>query len=122
MAAQVFDGPWRRNHPSRISNPPKSSFKKPSQDFGLRHRQDPQSELGALFYPVYLRGQAYLALHHGAAANLAGLAPLELAHAYQLQGNTTHARTADETFFNNWKVADPDIPILKPARSEYVKI
>jgi hypothetical protein len=61
----------------------------------------PQPELGALFYPPYLRGQAYLALRQGAAATtefnkysdhnsiainsvLAGLAPLGLARAYGL--------------------------------------
>ena len=98
----------------------------------------PQPELGALFYPTYLRGQAYLALHQGAAAAkefqkysdhksiaansvLAGLAPLGLARAYELQGDTAKARAAYEAFLNNWKTADPDIPVLKQAKAEYLK-
>jgi hypothetical protein len=98
----------------------------------------PQPELGAMFYPVYLRGQAFLALHQGAAAAaefqkysnhksiamnsvLAGLAPLGLARAYELQGDKTNARAAYENFLNNWQAADPDIPILKQAKAEYSK-
>jgi predicted Zn-dependent protease len=99
----------------------------------------PQPELGALFYPPYLRGQAYLALRQGAAATtefnkysdhnsiainsvLAVLAPLGLARAYGLEGDTVRAHAAYEDFFSNWKDADPDIPILKQARAEYAKI
>ena len=95
----------------------------------------PQPELGALFYPAYLRGQAYLALHQGAAAAaefqkyfdhkstavnsvLAGLAPLGLARAYELQGDEARARTAYQLFLTNWKNADPEIPVLKQARAE----
>jgi eukaryotic-like serine/threonine-protein kinase len=98
----------------------------------------PQPELGALFYPVYLRGQAYLELHQGSAAAaefqkfvdhkdmtinsvLAGLAPLGLARAYQRQGDLAKAHASYETFFDNWKGADSDIPILKQARSEHIK-
>jgi eukaryotic-like serine/threonine-protein kinase len=98
----------------------------------------PQPELGALFYPVYLRGQAYLELHQGSAAAaefqkfadhkdmtmnsvLAGLAPLGLARAYELQGDTARAHAAYETFLNNWKDADTDIPILRQAQTEYAK-
>jgi eukaryotic-like serine/threonine-protein kinase len=99
----------------------------------------PQPELGALFYPVYLRGQAYLALRQGAAAVtefkkysdhssialnsvLAGLAPLGLARGYGLQGDTARTNAAYKSFFSNWKGADPNIPILKEARAEYAKI
>jgi serine/threonine protein kinase/tetratricopeptide (TPR) repeat protein len=98
----------------------------------------PQPELGALFYPVYLRGQAYLELHQGSAAAaefqkfvdhkdmtmnsvLAGLAPLGLARAYAMQGDSAKAHAAYENFFANWKDADTDIPILKQARAEYMK-
>jgi eukaryotic-like serine/threonine-protein kinase len=99
----------------------------------------PQPELGALFYPVYLRGQAYLALRQGAEAVrefrkysdhksiainsvLAGLAPLGLARAYGLQGDTARAHAAYEVFFANWKDADLETPILKQARTEYTRI
>ena len=99
----------------------------------------PQPELGALFYPVYLRGQAYLELHQGSAAAaefqkfvdhkdmtinsvFAGLAPLGLARAYAMQGDGAQAHAAYKNFFTNWKNADTDIPILKQARAEYPKI
>jgi hypothetical protein len=98
----------------------------------------PQPELGAMFYPVYLRGEAYLALHQGAAAAkefqkfsdhrsiainsvLAGLAPLGLARAYALQGDAAKAHAAYATFLDNWQAADSDVPILKQARAEYLK-
>ena len=99
----------------------------------------PQPELGAMLYPVYLRGQAYLALHQGSAAAaefqkfldhkgiainslLAGLAPLGIARAYSLQGDTTKARGAYQNFLVAWKAADPDIPILKQAKTEYARL
>jgi tetratricopeptide (TPR) repeat protein len=99
----------------------------------------PQPELGALFYPVYLRGQAYLALHQGGAAAaefqkyqdhkavainsvLAGLAPSALARGYELQGDTIKAHATYENFFAHWKDADPDIPVLKQAKAEYAKL
>ena len=31
-------------------------------------------------------------------------------------------RTAYQEFFNFWKDADPDIPILKEAKAEYAKL
>jgi eukaryotic-like serine/threonine-protein kinase len=90
-------------------------------------------------YPVYVRGQAYLQLHQGneAAAEfqkfidyrgivfnfpLGALAHLGLARAYTLSGDTTRARTAYQDFFALWKNADPDIPILIEAKTEYAKL
>ena len=88
-----------------------------------------------VLYPVYVRGQAYLALHQGkeAAAEfekffdhrtivanspLAALARLGLTRSYVLQGDSPKARTAYEDFFALWKDADQDIPILKAAKAE----
>ncbi|MGA8101745.1 MAG: protein kinase, partial [Candidatus Acidiferrales bacterium] len=88
----------------------------------------PQLQLGTM-YPVYIRGQAQLVAHNGAAAAiefqkfldhhgvtlnfpLGALAHLGLARAYALQGDTTKSRTAYQDFFALWKDADPDIPIL----------
>ena len=99
----------------------------------------PQPELGAMLYPVYLRGQAYLALHPGSAATLefrkyldhkgiainsvlAALARLGLAPAYGLQHNTTEAHAAYESFLTLWKSADPDIPVYREAKAEYAKL
>jgi tetratricopeptide (TPR) repeat protein len=94
--------------------------------------------MGSL-YPLYVRGQAYLLLrqgkeaaaefqnfldHRGIVMNfpLGGLAHLGLARAYTLSGDTAKARTAYQDFFALWKDADPDIPILKEAKSEYAKL
>ena len=50
------------------------------------------------------------------------LSRVGLARAYVLQGDVTRARAAYEDFFNLWKDADPDIPILKQARAESAKL
>jgi serine/threonine protein kinase len=99
----------------------------------------PQFSAGGLLYPVYVRGQAYLALHQGkdAAAEfqkfldhrsvtqnspLTSLAHLQLARAYVLQGDTPKARGAYQDFLSLWKDADAVIPILVAAKSEYAKL
>ena len=91
------------------------------------------------YLPVYARGQAFLRLHDGAKAaaefqkildhrgvyivsELLPLSQLNLARAYVLQGDVAKARTAYQDFFALWKDADPDIPILKEAKAEYVKL
>jgi eukaryotic-like serine/threonine-protein kinase len=88
---------------------------------------------------VYVRGQAYLASHNGAGAAgefqkiidhrgivqnapLGALAHLQLGRAYVLTGDTAKAKAAYQDFFNVWKDADPDIPILKEAKAEYAKL
>jgi eukaryotic-like serine/threonine-protein kinase len=98
----------------------------------------PPFQLGTM-YPVYVRGQAYLMAHNGAAAatefqkfldhrgivlnfQLGALAHLQLGRAYALQGNIAKAKTAYQDFFAIWKDADPDIPILKEAKAEYAKL
>jgi serine/threonine protein kinase/tetratricopeptide (TPR) repeat protein len=99
----------------------------------------PLPEIGALLYPVYLRGDAYLMLHDGTAAAaefqkfvdnramvinspLGALARLNLARAYAMQGDTTKARATYQDFLSTWKDADPDIPILNQAKAEYSKL
>jgi hypothetical protein len=90
-------------------------------------------------FPVFVRGEAYLAAHKGsdAAAEfqkildhrglvlnqpIGALAHLGLGRAYVLQGDTAKARTAYQDFLTLWKDADPDIPILKQAKVEYAKL
>jgi serine/threonine protein kinase/Flp pilus assembly protein TadD len=88
------------------------------------------------FYPIYVRGQAYLKAGQGPAAAaqfqklaslrwmnypLAALARLQLGRAYALQGDSAKARTAYQDFLTLWKDADPDVPILKQAKHEYAK-
>ncbi len=90
-------------------------------------------------YPVYVRGEAYLAAHRGgeAAAEfqkildhrgivlnepIGALAHLQLGRAYALQGDSAKSRGAYQDFLTLWKDADPDIPILKQAKAEYAKL
>jgi tetratricopeptide (TPR) repeat protein len=90
-------------------------------------------------YPVFVRGQAYLRGrqgpqaaaefqklidHRGIVVNLpiGALVHLYLGRAYTLAGETARARTAYQDFFAPWKDADPDIPILIAAKTEYAKI
>ena len=99
----------------------------------------PQIEVGGLLYPVYIRGEAYLAAGRGSDAArefqklvdnrsvvqncpLGALAHLGLGRAYALQGDAAKARVAYQDFFALWKDADADIPILVAAKSEYAKL
>jgi eukaryotic-like serine/threonine-protein kinase len=98
----------------------------------------PQLQVASM-YPVYIRGQAQLAAHNGAAAAtefqkfldhrglvlnspLGALAHLGLARAYAMQGDTAKAKAAYQDFLALWKDADPDIPILQQAKAEYAKL
>ena len=88
---------------------------------------------------TYTRGNAYLALHKGSEAaaefqkivdhpgvvlnGMTGaLAKLGLARAYAVEGDAAKARVAYQDFFALWKDADPNIPILVSAKSEYAKL
>ncbi len=98
-------------------------------------------------YPVYLRGEAYLAAGQGAAAAAefqkildhsgivwncwtGALAHLGLGRANALQARSSQRGDADRVralaaykdFLALWKDADPDIPILKQAKAEYAKL
>ena len=90
-------------------------------------------------YPVFVRGEVYLAAHQGKEAvaefqkirdhsgmvgnePIGALAYLGLARAYVLQGDTVGGRAAYEEFLKLWKDADPDIPILKQAKAEHAKL
>ena len=90
-------------------------------------------------YPVYVRGEAYLAAHQGSEAAaefqkildhrgivlnepIGALAHLQLGRAYALQGDSAKGRGAYQDFLTLWKDADPDIPILKQAKTEYAKL
>jgi hypothetical protein len=94
---------------------------------------------GAVYWPIYVRGEAYLSLHDGvkAAAEFqkildhGGIAPsmplytlarLGLSRSYAVQGDKAKAKTAYQDFFGSWKDADPNVPILKDAKAEYAKL
>jgi serine/threonine protein kinase/Tfp pilus assembly protein PilF len=94
---------------------------------------------GAL-YPIYVRGEAYLALHQGAEAAaefqrildhrgivasdpIGALAHLQLGRALAVPGgDKIKAKTAYRDFLTLWKDADPDIPIYRQAKAEYAKL
>jgi len=101
-------------------------------------RSNLQGFFGAL-YPIYVRGEAYLAAHQGSAAVaefqkildhrgivisdvIGALAYLQQGRAYTMAGDNVKAQAAYKTFLNLWKDADPDIPILKQAKAEYAKL
>lgn len=89
--------------------------------------------------PVYLRGEAYLAAKRGTPALVefqklsdsrgivgncwsGALALLGQARAQAVSGSTNAARNSYQRFFDLWKTADADLPILKAARAEYAKL
>jgi len=100
-------------------------------------------------YPdaIYVRGLAYLRMHMGAEAaaefqkivNHKGanwgatwihpnwgqrysVSYLGMARGYALAGDTASAKKAFQDFSELWKDADPDIPVLKQAKTEYAKL
>jgi len=90
-------------------------------------------------YPVYVRGEAYMAAGRGAEAAgefqkildhrglvvsdpIGALAHLQLGRAYVLQGDTAKAKVGYQDFLTLWKDADPDVPIYKQAKAEYAKL
>jgi len=93
---------------------------------------------GAL-YPVYVRGQAYLAIHRPADAAaefqrildhrsivladpLDAIARLQLGRALAMAGDTKKASAAYENLLGLWVDADSDIPILAQAKAEYARL
>src|ERR1700733_1616669 len=78
---------------------------------------DRDSVLFPYLYPVWVRGHAYMAALNGIAA-----AHLELGRAYALSGDNVKARASYQNFLTLWKDADPDIPILIAAKSEYARL
>src|SRR5260370_15360794 len=96
---------------------------------------------------VYLRGLAYLRLHKGAEAadefrkivdhkgaswgatwvhsywgQFYSLSYLGVARGSALAGDTATAKKAFQDFFELWKDADSDIPILQQAKAEYAEL
>ena len=90
-------------------------------------------------YPIYLRGEAYLAAKQGTAAAaefqkildhpglvenelIGALAHLELGRAYVMAHEPNKAKTPYVDFIALWKASDPDLPILIQARTEFAKL
>jgi serine/threonine protein kinase/tetratricopeptide (TPR) repeat protein len=93
----------------------------------------------ANLYPVYVRGETYLASKQGARASaefqkiinwpgvvinepISALAHLGIARAAILLGDNSKARGAYQDLFVLWKDADPDVPIVRQAKEESAKL
>jgi len=98
-----------------------------------------EQAFGAYLYPAYVRGEAYLMAHNGTAAAAefqklldhrgtvanfvtGALAHLQIGRAYAMLGDTSKAKVGYQDFFAIWKDADPEIPVLKEAKTEYSKL
>jgi eukaryotic-like serine/threonine-protein kinase len=94
--------------------------------------------IGAL-YPIYVRGEAYLAEHQGAKAAaefqrildhrgivlsdpIGVLARLQMGRALVFSGDKAKAKAAYQEFLTLWKDADADIPVLKQAKAEFAAL
>jgi PEP-CTERM motif len=94
--------------------------------------------LFGVLYPVYLRGETYLAANGGSEAaiefqkildhpGIVGsdpigvLARLQLGRAFALSGDNGRAKTAYREFFELWQDSDRDIPILKIAHADPIQ-
>ena len=90
-------------------------------------------------YPIYVRGLAYLAARQPAEAAaefqrivdhrgivlvdpIDAFARLQLARALALSGDTVKAKSVYSDLFTLWKDADPDLPVLREARSEHARL
>jgi predicted Zn-dependent protease len=93
---------------------------------------------GAL-YPIYVRGEAYLAAHRGteAAAEfqkildhrsivisdpIGALARLQLGRSLAIAGERAKSKAAYADFLALWKDADADLPVFKQASAEFAKL
>jgi serine/threonine protein kinase/tetratricopeptide (TPR) repeat protein len=97
------------------------------------------STISVALLPVYVRAEAYRAAkqgkeaaaeyqkildHRGVVINgpIGAMAYLGLGRAYVLAGDAAKSKIAYQNFLALWKDADPDIPILKEAKSEYAAL
>jgi eukaryotic-like serine/threonine-protein kinase len=98
----------------------------------------PRLLVGAM-YPVYVRGEAYLAQGRGAEAAaefqkilshrgvvvsdpVGSLASLQLGRAFKLAGDATRAKAAYQVFLALWNAADSDVLVMAQARKESAAI
>ena len=90
-------------------------------------------------HSAYVRGEALMAVHRYAEAAaefqkildhrgivaldpIGALAHLQLGRVFVLSGDKAKAKAAYEAFLALWKDADPDVPILKRAKTEYSRL
>ena len=94
--------------------------------------------MGAM-YPAYIRGEAYLEMGKFPEAAgefqkildnpgmtladpLGAVARVQLGRSLRLSGQIAKAKTAYENFFNLWRNADHDVPLLAAAKTEYSRL
>jgi tetratricopeptide (TPR) repeat protein len=97
-----------------------------------------QFYLGGL-HSAYVRGEAFVAAHQYAEAAaefqkildhrgivgadpIGALAHLQLGRTFALSGDKAKSKAAYQDFLTLWKDADPDIAILRQAKSEYARL
>jgi eukaryotic-like serine/threonine-protein kinase len=90
-------------------------------------------------YPIYVRGQAFLAFHQGTQAvtefqkildwpgvalnePIGVLARLGLARAFAIQGDAVKSKSTYQDFLTLWTDADSDVPVLIAAKSELARV
>jgi serine/threonine protein kinase/Flp pilus assembly protein TadD len=90
-------------------------------------------------YPAYVRGEAYVVAQRGREAvaefqkvldhpgvvfadPVGVLAQLQMGRAFAAAGDQARSKSAYQHFFDLWKSADSEIPILAQARAEYAKL
>jgi eukaryotic-like serine/threonine-protein kinase len=118
-----------------------SELKRGSEsDQAIQSLQAARQYEGATFFkPEWIRAQAYLQAKNGSLAaaefqkiidhrgwdslsTLWRLAHLGLARALALQGDVSKSRQAYEAFFQLWKSADSDLPLLLEAKREFARL
>jgi serine/threonine protein kinase/tetratricopeptide (TPR) repeat protein len=94
--------------------------------------------LGGL-HSAYVRGEALMTEHRYAEAAaefqkildrrgvvgldpIGALAHLQLGRVFALSGDKAKAKAAYDDFLTLWKDADPDVPVLKSAKTEYARL
>jgi eukaryotic-like serine/threonine-protein kinase len=102
----------------------------------------PATPYDSLYPASYVQGLAYLQLHDAGQAVSAfqsatkfkagslsqtypsfyAQAQLGLARAYTMSGDKQNAKKAYQNFFQTWKEADPDLPMLLAAKKEYAAL
>ncbi len=128
---------------------PTAALKSLQASYSIELGQIPFIANLSCLYPVYVRGEAYLAAkqdkeaaaefqkiidHNGIVWNCwtGALAHLGVARANASESKTSQGAAADaarvralaayKDFLTLWKDADPDIPILKQSKAEYAKL
>jgi DNA-binding winged helix-turn-helix (wHTH) protein/tetratricopeptide (TPR) repeat protein len=106
---------------------------------GMGVSRSPINTLFGALYPIYFRGLTLLALKRGNEAAsefqkiidhsgivamdpVGALAHLQLGRSYKLAGDAHKAKAAYEEFFQSWRDADTNVPLLLVAQSEYKKL